>query len=298
MAQLEYGDFYKFVASAGIALIAGAIAVPWLFLREPFDLGIETATLTKLTPIAQGAVTLRQEIVADLLPWVPWVSAVLAILGTILVICGLVLWYKRQRVRDRGEEAAVKKAEHDLEKMTPQEVEAKMRQELESIEAEPSPSEVVTIAPVPVSAVEAYVEAERALFARMQECLGPDVHAEFNRRISNIQYDAILRLGSNESVIVEVKYIRKGFNSGFLAESVNGLIARTTLYASRFSNPSRAVLIIILASRNRIFVEKIEQLKQRIVGDRPQLANIGIYCIEKDEIPILTCYRVRQMLGA
>lgn len=80
MAQLEYGDFYKFVASAGIALVAGAFAVPWLFLREPFDLAIETSKLKTLTPIAQGAVTLRQEIVADILPWLPWVSAVLAIL--------------------------------------------------------------------------------------------------------------------------------------------------------------------------------------------------------------------------
>jgi hypothetical protein len=25
MAQLEYGDYYKFIASAGIALIAGAV---------------------------------------------------------------------------------------------------------------------------------------------------------------------------------------------------------------------------------------------------------------------------------
>jgi len=28
MAQLEYSDYYKFIASAGIALIAGAIVVP------------------------------------------------------------------------------------------------------------------------------------------------------------------------------------------------------------------------------------------------------------------------------
>jgi hypothetical protein len=28
MAQLEYGDYYKFIVSAGIALIAGAVVVP------------------------------------------------------------------------------------------------------------------------------------------------------------------------------------------------------------------------------------------------------------------------------
>ena len=80
-----------------------------------------------------------------------------------------------------------------------------------------------------------------------------------------------MRLGQDERVIVEVKYIRKGFNSGFLAETVNGLTARTALYASRFSAPSRAVLVIILASPNSIFVEKIENLKVRLRADRPQL---------------------------
>ena len=107
-----------------------------------------------------------------------------------------------------------------------------------------------------------------------------------------------MRLGPDERVIVDVKYIRKGFNSGFLAETVNGLTARTALYASRFSAPSRAVLVIILASPNSIFVEKIENLKARLRTDRPQLASVGIHCITKDEIPALTCQQVRQMLVA
>jgi hypothetical protein len=36
MSQLEYGDYYKFIASVGIALIAVAILLPWLFLHESF----------------------------------------------------------------------------------------------------------------------------------------------------------------------------------------------------------------------------------------------------------------------
>jgi len=50
MPQLEYGDCYKFVASAGMALVAGAVAVPWLFLREPFDLTIASSKLQTLPP--------------------------------------------------------------------------------------------------------------------------------------------------------------------------------------------------------------------------------------------------------
>ena len=298
MAQLEYGDFYKFVASAGIALIAGAFAVPWLFLREPFDLTIDESKVKTLTPIARGAVMHRQQIVAGILPWLPWASVLLASLGFVLIICGLVMWSTRQRVRDRGEEAATKKAEQELRQMTEHEIKVKAVQELESVEEESQQPQVVAPVRVPVSALDAYLDAERALFARMNECLGPDVHIQTNQRVGNVEYDAIVRLGPDERVIVDVKYIRKGFNSGFLAETVNGLTARTALYASRFSAPSRAVLVIILASPNSIFVEKIENLKARLRTDRPQLASVGIHCITKDEIPALTCQQVRQMLVA
>src|ERR1035441_3142434 len=136
MAQLEYGDFYKFVASAGIALIAGAFAVPWLFLREPFDLTIDESKVKTLTPIARGAVMHRQQIVAGILPWLPWASVLLASLGFVLIICGLVMWSTRQRVRDRGEEAATKKAEQELRQMTEHEIKVKAVQELESVEEE------------------------------------------------------------------------------------------------------------------------------------------------------------------
>jgi len=298
MAQLEYGDFYKFVASAGIALIAGALALPWLFLREPFDLTIDESKLKTLTPIARGAVMHRQQIVAGILPWLPWASVLLASLGFGLIICGLVMWSTRQRIRDRGEEAATKKAEQELRQMTKQEIEVKAVEELESVEEESEQPQAVAPERVPVSALHAYLDAERALFARMSECLGPDVHIQTNQRVGNVEYDAIVRLGQNERVIVEVKYIRKGFNSGFLAETVNGLTARTALYASRFSVPSRAVLVIILASPNSIFVDKIENLKARLRIDRPQLASVGIHCIPKDEIPALTCQQVRQLLVA
>ena len=68
MAQIEYGDFYKFIVSLGIALVLAAILVPWLFLREPFDLMIEASRLSGLTPTAQQIVLLRQAHLLRLLP--------------------------------------------------------------------------------------------------------------------------------------------------------------------------------------------------------------------------------------
>lgn len=107
--------------------------------------------------------------------------------------------------------------------MTAKEVEAKASQELENVEEESQQPQAVE----PVSArVNAYLGAERALYARMNECLGPNVQIMTHKRAGDVEYDAILRLRSRERVIVEIKYIRKGFNLGWLAESVNELTAK------------------------------------------------------------------------
>lgn len=295
MPQLDYGDFYKFVASAGIALIAGAVAVPWLFLREPFDLTIESSKLQTLTPLAQSVVTHRQALIAGMLPLIPWVSAGLAALGLALVIWGLLLWHERQRIRDRGEEAATKKAERELEQMTTKQVEARARQELEPIEEELQ----LTPSVQPAStSVNAYLDAERALFARMTECLPQSTEMLTHQRSDGVEYDAILRLKPNERVIVEVKYIRKGFNRGWLAESVNELTAKTALFANKFSTSSRAILVIILASPNRIFVDKIEKFTEEMSADRPRSVSMRVHCFAASDIPALTCQQVRQMFEA
>ena len=76
MAQLEYGDYYKFIASAGIALIAGAVIVPWMFLREPFDLAIEASKIALLTPDAQNIVHARQHLIATTISYLPLASGV------------------------------------------------------------------------------------------------------------------------------------------------------------------------------------------------------------------------------
>lgn len=36
--KFEFGDLYRFVVSLGVVLVSISILVPWLFLKEPFDL--------------------------------------------------------------------------------------------------------------------------------------------------------------------------------------------------------------------------------------------------------------------
>lgn len=100
MAQLEYGDYYKFIASAGIALIAGAVVVPWMFLREPFDLAIEASKIPLLTQDSQSIIHARQHLITAIVYALPKVSVGLATAGALLTGIGLIGWHSRQSVRD------------------------------------------------------------------------------------------------------------------------------------------------------------------------------------------------------
>lgn len=296
MAQLEYGDYYKFVASAGIGLVVVAVVGPWLFLREPFDLAIEAAKLGALTPTARNIVVQRQQTVAVILHVIPYISGALGILGVILLLYGLIQWRERQRIRDQSEDLAVEKQERELHPLTPQEVEAEAREELELLEEEPQ--QTPPTARSSTATVNAYLGAERALFRKIEECFGPSVKLLTHTRVKGVEYDAVLRPREGERVIVEVKYIRKGFNQGWLAESVNELTAKTALYGSRFSTPARAVLIIILASSDETLPEKIEKLKDRLHAERSRSSDIRIHHISESAISELSCRQLREILGA
>src|SRR5258708_37724724 len=104
MPQLEYGDYYKFRVSIGIALIIVSFGVPWLFLREPFDLLLENAQPLRLTPTAQVLIAERQHLLARVFWVVPWFSLASFVSGFTLALVALFQWRARQSLRDKTEE--------------------------------------------------------------------------------------------------------------------------------------------------------------------------------------------------
>src|SRR5262245_61921543 len=115
MTKFEYSDFYKFIASAGIALISLAILVPWLFLREPFDLFQEASKLSQLTPLAQEVIAARQATIRSILNFIPLFSASSFILGFSGLVIGSVMWYRKtQSSIDRLAELNIKALEKQL----------------------------------------------------------------------------------------------------------------------------------------------------------------------------------------
>ena len=100
MKALDFGDLYKFTASLGLALAVFACILPWLVLREEFDLKLSETQIEELPSTAQEIITTRQKYTETLITVTPGISAVSAIVGILLMGYGLRNWKKRQTLLD------------------------------------------------------------------------------------------------------------------------------------------------------------------------------------------------------
>jgi len=291
--QLEYGDYYKFTASAGIALLITAALLPWAFLRESFDLLHETSKIALLTPEAQALIHKRQNLVAIIVNVVPWVSAGLAMVGAFLTAFGLIKWRDRQTVRDRGEDLEVQKKDRELQNMSPAEVEQKARDDAESLEERPTQALSTEASPPP----NVYLTVENAVMRRLEECYGSNVKR--NQRLGRVEFDAIVRVGQSERIIVEVKYIRKGFRQGWLTETLSNLAARTQLYSNTFSQPARGVLLIVMGPQSRQALDSlIAEESERLRTTRSsRFGDLRISSLREADIASISCQELQNLLN-
>jgi len=143
MPRIDFGHFYKFVASVGLVLVAASIALPWLFSQTTAVLNIPAGSIAKLTDVSQVVILQRQQALSWAQVAVPWVAVGLFICGVASLVWGLAGWKKRQAVLDTGEDLDLSKKKAAFEAMSPQDVEKKL-------EAETTAPELTTPATPPI----------------------------------------------------------------------------------------------------------------------------------------------------
>jgi hypothetical protein len=293
MAQLEHGDYYKFIASAGIALLAGSVVVPWMFLREPFDLTIEASKIALLTSDAQNIIHTRQHLIAITINYLPLTSGFMAVVGTFLTGLGLYPWRSRQSVRDRNEDLQNAKLDKDLQAMTPEQIETKAENDFEDAEElEPVPTAVQSR-----SVASSALAVEQALLGRISSCLGSSMKVMSNQRLGNIEFDAIIRAKSTKRIILEIKYIRKGFNRGWLSETVKGLASRMALYTKTFDESTSGLVLVVIATTNSPLSRKVMEISEELRISQPsRLDNIRIRTIYEADIATISCLELRKIV--
>jgi len=122
MNKPEFSDFYKFITSLGLLLIAFAFLLPWLFLRESFNSLVSVSDIATLTPTAQTFITYQQYASLWIIQNIKLLSIISAVLGLMLLFCGIILWFRKQRKLDTKEELETKKLLYETKKMEPEQI--------------------------------------------------------------------------------------------------------------------------------------------------------------------------------
>jgi hypothetical protein len=257
MTKFEYSDFYKFIASAGIALITLAVFVPWLFLREPFDLFQTTKGISQLTPMAQDIIAARQASIQSIINIIPIFSAISFVLGFLGLIVGSVMWYRKTQLPiDKLAELNIKTLEKQLAVSSPEEVKVQREEEIiAQLEVESpadfereSTSELDEIL-VPDNInnmVESSIRIERRVTGLLVSCFS-ETHTIFpERRLGPIAFDVVMASKTSKpDYIFEIKYIRKGFKYNWLRDNVQKILYANRSYEQETNRKAIPVLLIV-----------------------------------------------------
>ncbi len=291
MTKIEYGNFYKFIVSIGVVILSLSILIPWLFLKESFDLVIDNKSLTDLTAHAQSILTQKQIIISKIISILPWLSIILAFSGIIIMIIGILKWRNSQLLEDEKEKLNIEKLKKEIELMTPLEIMHKsgldFRDEMIpfSSQIEEDDFEVVDDDDKKIvrtvrmeedsgSSLDDYskknisseiLENVTFLLNKLKFCLSNKFDILIHRKIGTITFDAILinKTPDQLDYIVEIKYLDKYYEINELKMLVLRNILSSEFYTSKIERKSRLVMYFVYAENNKV-QENIEKLKSQI----------------------------------
>ena len=244
--KFEFGDLYKFIVSLGVVLITLSVTTPWLFLREPFDLFKTHAEIQVLTSVAQDIIHKRQSLISFIFTFIPWFSSIAAIVGMIFIYMGLNKWKVNQAHLDKQTMIESKLKENALRASTQDEIEEKQSKETDGLEQ----SEQISTSPSQQRSFRrAYSQIETSVFNRVNKVYSNKYKVSQNMMIAGFELDIFLEGKSflAKDYIIEVKYIRKGFNFGWLNESFLRNLHAQNVYSKITNKAANTLLLIVIA---------------------------------------------------
>lgn len=264
MTKIEYSDFYKFLSSLGLVLISLALILPWLFLREPFDISISVSDLANLTPIAQSIINVRQETALWFLQNIKWISILLSVAGIAFLSTGITLWVRKQQKLDHRDDVELAIKEIELEKMTPTQILEKAVKEIQEVNADEKEEKPT---PIQVSQpLHDYLRIENSVINKLTQCFGQDSVLS-NSRIKDTAYDVILFSSSAQrnDVLFEIKVSLVRFDRSRVYGAIHQISASLEDYQKTTQRKAAGIVLLLLSSkvndetlrRNKDFIENI-----------------------------------------
>ncbi|HCE3705934.1 TPA: hypothetical protein NG682_004729 [Vibrio parahaemolyticus] len=263
--KFEFGDLYKFIVSLGVVLITISIMVPWFFLKEPFDLFRPVNEINALSEVAKSVIEERQNTISLIVQLIPWFSLIGSIIGSILIYFGLKNWYSNQVHIDEQTRLDVEIKKQSLRDATKDEIEEKETAEYQELQV----AENSSVDTYRVNSFRGqYSEVEELVYSKFLNTYQSKYEVSHNKMIAGVELDILLK-GKHmltKDYIVEVKYIRKGFNFGWLREAYLKNIYAKSVY-SQMTNRLPNTLLLIVINENAYDEVKYKKLLQRLSSE-------------------------------
>ncbi|MBV6694432.1 hypothetical protein KVO79_20235 [Serratia quinivorans] len=239
--KFEFGDLYKFIVSLGVVLLMSTVIMPWLFLREPFDILKSAQDIEKLTTMAQEIIKTREGVVLFVSKYLLLYSVVSFFLGGFLILYGLYKWRQNQLIIDEQTKIELEQKKRANRDATDDEVESKILLDAARQDSVPAREAVGNI-------TRNYYEMESVVFKKFNEYYSDRYTVRRDRVIADVGIDILLEGNAifTKDWIIEVKYIRKGFNLGWLRQSFSKNRYAKTIYM-QFENkiPNTLLLVVV-----------------------------------------------------
>jgi hypothetical protein len=173
--------------------------------------------------------------------------------------------------------------------MSPAQIEERAKNEVEIVEqAADEPVTSLSARHTP-SLVTSALAVEQSVQEKLRSAFGSSGTVMTNQRLGSAEFDAIIRTKGTSPIIVELKYIRKGFNRGWLVGTISNLALRMTVYAKTFNENANGFLLIVIATTGSPLARKVTELERDLQMEQPSLlSNIRVGTIYESQIATIS----------
>lgn len=285
MQKIEYGDINKFFVSIGLVLIGLAVISPYLYLKEDFGIYLSQSEFNSLQETTKEIITDKQIKVKKLQEMFFCIPICLSIIGVLFLSIGLYRWFKRQSKIDEKFDRELDKLNLEIQSLTKEEREEKVKQEVQEIEFEnkPEPTEIQK------RVFSKYIAVEESITDIFKDYSSNNFEVLSQQKMGNkFEIDILLRAKSKKYAdrIIEIKY----FNDKISTSVINSTLHRLSSYVTYYKEATNKVVVpvlIIAYHLNKIgkigLMETEISIKSR-KSDFPNLKRLKIQFIEENEI--------------
>jgi hypothetical protein len=289
MQQLDFKDFYRFIASLGLAIVLAGLLFPWLLLHDS-----SLFVVPQIQPISQTmqvALDLRAAYLLFAVNHLISICATLICIGFIITGLGLFLWWRRQQTQDTKENLELEKLKRELKPLTKEQSQEKAVAEsseyaaLSEQEENSSGPQRISMDRQSRKKVSDYQKNEELVLDKLEQANSANYEILKERALGAAQYDAVLlsKLLSKPDIIVEVKIIRKGFHWSWLSSVIKVLALSVDFYSTRTRRKARGLLLVVapthVLNQDLIRVKYHESIRSLLSNIETDLA---VHFIEAD----------------